>query len=55
MPQLVKMIVRQLKEKSVKTRLHVFKVLKEVAIVTPEHIVRNIQSFVQPITKALKV
>ena len=54
-PSLLKMIGKQLKDKSVKTRLQVFKVLKEIAVVLPEHIVSNIQNFVQPITKALKV
>lgn len=54
-PPLMKMIGKQLKDKSVKTRLQAFKVLKEIATVLPEHIVSYVENFVLPITKALKV
>lgn len=51
----MKMVGRQLKEKSVKARLQVFKVLKEVAVALPRHVVQYVEQFVYPITQALKV
>eukprot|EP00210_Caulerpa_lentillifera_P004245 g4049.t1 len=50
---LMKMINRQLKEKSMKTRLKIFQLLKEVALVLPDQITHHTPDLVIPITKAL--
>ncbi|KAK1577329.1 hypothetical protein Q3G72_020732 [Acer saccharum] len=54
-PKIVKSINRQLREKSIKTKVVAFSVLRELVVVLPDNLANHIGSLIPGIEKALNV